>query len=374
MEVTQSENLNSMIINDFNSTKSNVEWATPELAADVLDLFMNTPSPSQIAPWTMGPVIDGLLKKWKIENYTWDANYKGTGNGIMTIGNPNDISVWIIAHWDVISFLIKKKIDQGYELVPFHQHMMLDGSQSGQALRYDLRKKKYTVICKGTIIGGEMPVFCPEKKITLRSGDRILYDTPINNISDHLYSGPMDNEPGCAGALIAGAILSRIQGVNVRICFVDEEEGPVAIGNTAFARGSRRLLRYLPPPKLAIVVDHHTVSGKSENPHMGKGALIREYASKARGGVTPPWLYETVRELAKQYAPLICLNENIHADVSRSDCVAMMEVTPNIVLCGPPTVGRHYADGIYKCSSYDIAHLARSLVMITHYFQDLPHN
>lgn len=360
-------------MNDFDIIKSNVEWATPDLAAEVLKEFMATPSPSQIAPYTLGPVVDKLLKKWKIQNYIWDANFKGTGNGVLSIGNQKEASVWIIAHWDVISFLIKKEIDQGYELVPFHEHMM-EGSQPGQVLRYVLKKKKYSVICKGTIFGGENPVFRPDEKITLRSGDRVLYDTPVSKISGHLYSGPMDNEPGCAGALIAGAILSRIPGVNVRICFVDEEEGPVAIGNTAFARGSRRLLRYLPPPELAIVVDHHTVSGKSENPHMGKGALIREYASEARGGVTPPWLYETVRELAKLYKPFICLNENVYADVSRSDCVSMMEVTPNIILCGPPTVGRHYADGIYKCSSYDIAHLARSLVMIAHYFQDLQHN
>lgn len=332
---------------------------------------MLTPSPSQIAPWTMGPVIDGLLKKWDIKNFTWDPNYKGTGNGILSIGNPDDISVWIIAHWDVISFLIKEKINQEYKLVPFHKHMMMEGTQPGQVLRYELKKKKYSVICKGTIIGGEEPVFRPDEKINLRSGDRILYDTPVSNISGHLYSGPMDNEPGCAGALIAGAILSRIPGVNVLVCFVDEEEGPVAIGNTAFARGSRRLLRYLPPPKLAIIVDHHTVSDKTENPHIGKGALIREYASETRGGVTPPWLYETVRELAKIYSPFICLNENVYADVSRSDCVSMMEVTPNIILCGPPTVGRHYISGIYKCSSYDVAHLARSLVMMTHYFQNL---
>lgn len=372
--MNQNEKINSKSINDFNVIKSNVEWATPELAAEVLDVFMKTPSPSQIASWTMGPVVDGFLNSWNIQNYTWDANYKGTGNGILTIGNPNEISVWIIAHWDVISFLIKKEIHNGYELIPFHKHMMLEGLQTGQVLRYDLNKKKYFVICKGTIIGGEIPIFRPDQEIDLRSGDRVLYNTPINNISEHLYSGPMDNEPGCAGALMAGAILSRIKGMNARICFVDEEEGPVTLGNTAFARGSRRLLRFLPPPALAIVVDHHTVSGKSENPHMGKGALIREHASDASGGVTPPWIYETVRELAKQYAPHICLNENIYADVSRSDCIAMMEVTPNIILCGPPTVGRHYSDGIYKCSTFDVAHLARSLVMITHHFQDLNHN
>lgn len=346
-----------------------LQWATPSLAAEVLKSFADTPSPSQTASWTMGPIVESYLKQWNLTSYSWEPNFKGTGNGVLSIGESNNFPVWILAHWDVISFLIQDQLENGYRLIPFHHHMMMDGNQPGLALRYNLQKQEYEVISNGVITGGEHPVYHPNDSVELRPGDRIAYHTPVEALSETVFTGQMDNAPGCTGALVAGAILSKMEGVSVRICFVDEEEGPVSKGNTAFARGSRRLLHHLPPPHTAIVVDHHTVAKGNTNPHMGDGALIREYASQARGGVTPPWLYTRILELARIYSETVSLNQNQFADVSRSDCVSMMEATPNVILCGPPTVGRHYVDGVYKCSSYDVAHLARSLALIASQLQ-----
>lgn len=346
-----------------------MEWAVPERAVDVLRFFADTPAPSQTASWTKGPGVKSIIDGWELKNYSWDPNFKGTGTGLLTIGNRKDAPVWIVAHWDVISFLIKEKNESGYLLTPFHHHLMKSGSQPGRVLRYDLPQEKYRVVSTGKIHGGEFPAYQPDEPVELRPGDRVVYHTPMQEKENHICTGQMDNAPGCAGALMAGAILSKLPGVSVHICFVDEEEGPVAVGSTSFSRGSRRLLRFLPPPDLAIVVDHHTVSKGDENPHMGNGALYKEQASDTRGGVTPPWLYETVRSLAEIYSPNVQLNENRYANVSRSDCVSLMKVTPNIVLCGPPTVGRHYVDGLYKCSVFDVAHLARSLAMIAYHLQ-----
>ncbi len=346
-------------------------FASPERAAEVLHVFADIPAPSQTAAWTLGPVIEEFLNEWRVDTAAWNPNFKDTGNGVLSIGPQAEKTIWIVAHWDIISFLLApQNMDaEGYSLVPFHHHVMTAGSQPGRVLRYDLDSKGYKVICSGRIIGGDVAKFCPDEPVKLRLGDRIVYHTPLEALGNFNYSGQLDNAAGCVGALLAGAFLSRLPDVNALVCFVDEEEGPVAHGNTAFARGSQRLLRHLPPPDLAVVVDQQTAVGGRQNPHMGKGALLREHASQARGGVTPPWLYETVRELARTYSPVIELHENIHAGLSRSDCTSLMEVTPNIVLCGPPTVGRHYKDGTYLCSSFDIAHLARSLVMITRHFQ-----
>ena len=354
---------------DYKSLQNLVEWVTHDLALEVLTLFSDTPGPSQIASWTKGPIVSKFISDWKLENVFWDPNFKGTGNGILRIGDNPDPQIWILAHWDTISFLIGPEVDGKYELIPFHHHLKMNGSERGLVLRYNLIEKKYTVISNGTIYGGEVPHFRPDDPIKLRSGDRIVYHTPVKKVKDSTYEGQFDNSPGCAGALLAAAILCKIPGISALICFVDEEEGPVVVGNTAFARGSRRLLHHTTPPKIAIAVDLHTVAHGNENPHLGHGALYKEFASQTSGGVTPPWLYESVRELAKSHLPNISLNENIYANVSRSDCVSIMDLTPNIILCGPPTVGRHYINGPYLCSTNDIIHLGRSLAMIVQHFQ-----
>lgn len=335
--------------------------------------FADTPAPSQVAAWTRGPIVESFLSAWELNNARWDPNFRGTGNGLLRIGGKRQSPpIWIVAHWDAISFLIDKKMDDQYLLIPFHHHVMTEGTQPGLVLRYDVSEAKYATICEGIIVGGQTASFAPIKDVELRKGDRVVYHTPMQQLKGDLYSGQMDNAAGCAAALLAGAFLSRIPDLNALVCFVDEEEGPVAHGNTAFARGSKRLLRELSTPKIALAVDLHNVGRGERNPHLGKGAVFHEQASHARGAVTPPWLYDTVRELAARYAPDVRLLESTSGGVHRGDCTSLMEVTPNVVLCGPPSTGRHYVDGPYVCSSSDVAQLARSLAVITHHFQSCP--
>jgi hypothetical protein len=144
------------------------------------------------------------------------------------------------------------------------------------------------------------------------------------------------------------------------VALTDEEEGVLATGNTSFSRGMQRLIARMPPPACAIVSDLHTVPAQSA---LGHGASFCEYASHTKGAVTPPWLYETLRDCAKNTAPDISLLAHT-SNVSRSDDVSLMQVTPNVMLCGVPAVGRHYAEGADVVSSFDVAQLARTLVLL----------
>lgn len=344
-------------------------WITAQRAGEVLRDLADTPAPSQVAAWTRGPVVERFLRDWRVPQGAWAANFRGTGNGVLRIGSGARRPVWILAHWDAISFLIGGRAGEAYALVPFHHHVMTEeGSQPGAAVRYDSEARSYGVIARGTITGGERPTFRSDDPFVLGAGDRVVYDTPSRPLDDDRLEGQLDNAAGCAAALLATAFLARLADVEVVTCFVDEEEGPVALGNTAFARGSPRLLHHLPHPDVAIVVDHHTCETVETAP-LGRGALIREYASHARGAVTPPWLYASLRRLAQEHADHLTLHEDARAEANRSDCVIMMQVTPNVILCGPPVVGRHYQSGPYVCSAFDVAHVARSLVTMAMRFQ-----
>lgn len=354
-------------------------WITPELAARTMIAIANTPAPSQTPAWTRGPVITSLLKNWEVlsrPNVQWTANFQGTGNGVIALGPHAKKTIWVLAHWDDISYLIGPREGDKFALTPFHFHTMDDGTMPGLVLGYDVQSDTYEVVGRGTIVGGKQPWFIPQGDLHLRPGWRVVFDDPARDLGDGIFSGQMDNAAGCAGILLAAAFLSQFDDINAIICFTDEEEGPVAVGNTAFSRGSRRLIDLYPTPDIAIVADSQTVKPGELGPQMGDGALIREYASQARGGVTPPWLYERIRDLSLTIKPHVLLHENIYGGLGRSDCISVMQKTPNVVLCGTAVTGRHYRNQEgYCCSAVDVAHLARSIVVIslcTHFGWRIP--
>lgn len=341
-----------------------LQWATADNAADVLTRLANTPAPSQTPAWTRGAVIS----HWWAEVTTyhnsqrdadWDMNFHNTGNGVLQIGDyPN--KVWLVAHWDTISYLIGDKKGDAFELVPFCLHTKKHGQERAAVLGYNPDKRTYEVVAKGTLHGGEVATFVPDDaSLTLRAGQRVVFDTPVRSLGGDLYSGQFDNAAGCAAVLLAAAFLSRFE-VSFLVALTDEEEGVLATGNTSFSRGMQRLMARVPPPDCAIVSDLHTVSAQAD---LAQGASFREYASQTKGAVTPPWLYETLRDVAAHTAPDIALQEQA-SNVSRSDDVSLMHATPNVMLCGVPAVGRHYAEGADVVSSHDIAQLARALVLL----------
>ncbi|MEM6431952.1 MAG: hypothetical protein AAF708_22125 [Deinococcota bacterium] len=350
-------------------------WATTAQATSLLQNLANTPAPSQTPVWLRGPIVKQwwqdvvVADLWSGRDIpSWNLNYQQTGNGVLELGN-SPTSIWLVAHWDCISYLISGERDNTrYNLIPFCLHTMMNGQQPASVLGYSTSTQTYEVVARGTLVGGELASFQPsDASISLRAGQRVAINVPIKPFADnpdnHLYSGQMDNAAGCVAVLLAAAFLAGLDDISALIALTDEEEGVLATGNTSFSRGTQRLLARLPPPDMAIISDLHTASDTAA---LGQGASFAEYASQTRGAVTPPWLYETLRDLASQASPDILLNEVTDAiNVSRSDDVSLMQATPNVLLCGIPATGRHFADGPDVVSAVDIAHTARSLVLIT---------
>lgn len=349
-------------------------WLTINRTTKLLVDLSNKPSPSQISSYTRGDLISKKLKKWgvlKKSKVIWDSNYKKLGNGILEIGEKNEKDIGFFAHWDTISFIIGEKINSfKYRLIPYHNHLMETGEQKGGVIAYSLEKNEYEIISSGRIIGGKIPEYWADEEIELKSGHRVFYNTKTQDKGDNLYSGQFDDSAGCAGILLASAFLALFTDVELLTGFTDEEEGKVAKGNTAFSRGSRRIIENKAIPKINFVSDMHLLSDNDSGPNIGDGALFIEYASATRGAVTPPHLYEIVKMLSKSMSPNVKLNENKYGKVSRSDCIQILKKTPNIILTGVAATSPHYINGIPVCSAYDVNQLAKSLVLMALWFSN----
>jgi len=352
-----------------------INWINIDRTYDLLQSIADTPGPSQVAAWTRGSVIEDFLKEHDLldkSDVKWDRNYKNTGNGLLRQGDPNKKNVWLFAHWDTISYLIGEKSSKGYNIIPYYHHLMEEEARDGLCLGFDLESKQYKIICRGKVIGGDNPKFIPDGDNKLESGYRVVFDTPIHEIDkDGYYAGQFDDAAGCTAILLAATYLSTFSDINLITCFTDEEEGPVCKGNTAFSRGSSRILPDFSAPDLAIVSDMHSMSSKEiASDYLGKGALLTEYASNTKGAVTPPWLFSSIKHIVKS------LNPEIKAIISpsyasRSDCVNVYRKTPNVVLAGVASYNRHYSNGIPVCSIYDVMNLARTIsVIVLKYFKD----
>ena len=343
------------------------DWINFDRTLDVFKRVADTPGPSQVAPWTRGKVIKEILTEFESvnkNNLNWDNNFKNTHNGVIRLGEKVP-EVGLVSHWDTISYLIGDEIKDGYELIPYFDHIMEPRAENGLCLGYNLISKKYEIICHGKIVGGETPKFLPNNNEKLKPGHRVVFNSPAKSTNiDSVYEAQIDNAAGCTAVLLATIYLSGFSGVNLISCFTDEEEGPVAKGNSAFSRGSFRLLPHIDDLNLVFISDLHGMPDEeTANKYMGKGALITEYASKTRGAVTPPWLFEVVSGISNKYNPDIKTQISSKSFASRSDCIAFYQKNINIVLAGVPSINRHYLNGIPKCSIDDIMNLSRFLVV-----------
>ena len=348
-----------------NKIKEICDWINLEKTLNIFKKIADTPSPSQIAPWTRGGLIESILKDYNVinnKNLNWEINFKNTHNGVIKIGR-NSPDIALVAHWDTISYLIGEPYGDEYNLIPYCYHTMEERIENGLCLGYNLNKKEYEIICKGKIKGGKTPKFYPENNEVLKPGYRVVFNTPLNSVNNKfIYEGQIDNAAGCTAILLATIFLSKYSEINLISCFTDEEEGPVSDGNTAFSRGSHRILPYLDNLDLVYISDlHYMPNEKIAKKHIGSGAIISEFASKAKGAVTPPWLFEIISHISKQITPDIKTNIAPISYASRSDCVAFFKNNINIILAGIPTLNRHYYKGIPKCSIVDIVNLSRFL-------------
>ncbi len=338
----------------------------------------DTPAPSTAASAFRTPVLKALLRGDGVldePGLHLREDFERTGSTAILTGAPEIAKpLWYFAHLDTVSYLLQPKTGDRYPLVPFCYHLIGDGVRPARAYRYDLASNRYVLLAEGELVAeAGVPFFRPAfPDAQLSAGDRVVFFTPYRETNaDGSFIGHMDNAGGVAALAVAAPVLARA-GVEALIAFPDEEEGPPGAGSQVMGRGGSRIVNLMPTPDLAIIADVQqaggepdadTRSGVENSTRLGSGAVLAEFASLARGAVTPPHLYVLARRFAEVAAEVgVRIQESNNAYTSRSDDVSVLLKTPNILLLGFPGFNRHFDKGEPRANLQDVVHLSKSLI------------
>ncbi len=349
---------------------------TPERVHAYLQPLADTPAPSQSTVWTRARALEQVLAHEGLLNHPhvrFERNYRKTGNSVLLVGRDESRKqIWLLAHLDIISYLVEPGGDGRYPLSPWCYHMMKPGRRRALAMGFDNEKCGYEVSAHGDIVvdteGGVF--FETEGGVVVRAGQRVVFDSQLTwDRASGLLRGSMDDAGAVAALAVAAAVLADYP-VEVLLGLTDEEEGTGGPGNQTICRGGKRLLRFFEQPDLVIVSDVHEgapmVEGHGPNDFRpGDGASFAEKSSRGKGSVTPPHLYELVRQLAGELAgEQIQLRENIGGYVSRSEDVNAVLRTPNICLLGFLGTDRHFDTAVPTANLNDLVNLAKAVVCL----------
>jgi putative aminopeptidase FrvX len=332
----------------------------PEVVWRILKVIAEMHAPSQTVSYTRAAEIKCLLQEFGKGDHEFDLNYAKTGNALLSLGRQAP-KILFFAHADEFSYLVGYRCDDGsWTLVPYCSHRA-EVDNDAIALRYQPSVGRLEHVARGTIRqvnhGNESnPHFFPTWG-SVQPGDRLVCHHPLSREGD-IIQGSIDNAAGVAACLLAALALCQIAPrMQVAFAFTDEEEGP-PVSNSTFARGARRLVQRLDPPDLCVNVDGHDISQWCS---MGEGAVFAEKAALCKGGVVPPHLYARFKELADDMvARGVRITEN-PGYVSRSDDVACVEITPNILLLGYPVKNPHFNQAVPSASLGDILNLSKAV-------------
>lgn len=342
---------------------------TRDRVARYLRALCEAPAPSSVASLCRSPVLSRLWEEdgaFADGTARFEPDFGRTGNAaLITGGGPSVPPLWFVAHLDTITYLVRPAERGRHPLVPFCYHLTEAGDRPAEVLRYDPIQQAMAAVARGRLVSeaGE-PFFAPESGEPLRPGDRVVPVAPFAVAPDGTVTGHVDNAGGVAALAVAARVLARA-GVPAFFAFPDEEEGPSATGNQSIGRGMSRLTALLDPPDLAVIVDVQQAAetGPPGTPgRLGSGAVLSEFASLARGAVTPPPLYATARrffdELARDGVRVL---EPNNAYTSRSDDVSVMLRTQSILLLGFPGKDRHFDRAFPTAHLDDVVALAKAL-------------
>lgn len=334
----------------------------------------DTHAPSQSAAWTRAKAIEDLLGPDLLEraDVAFIRNFENTGNSVLLLGQKQHRKkVWLLAHLDMITYLIEPGNHQGYPLTPICYHLMEPGARAAVALGYNLEKSAYEIVARGKMVVKDPkanPYFVPDGRADLRPGMRVVFDSQLrwDRSTGFLY-GSLDDAAGAA-ALVNAAVFLAQYDIELLLGLTDEEEGIAGMGNQTICRGGARLPRYFEQPDLVIASDIHEAAemygGDGPNNFgFGDGASFAEKSARGLGEVTPPHLYELKRRLAAELAGEgIRLRENLGGYVSRTEGINAMYRTPNISLLGFLGKNRHFQRDVESAHISDLVDLSRAVV------------
>jgi hypothetical protein len=347
---------------------------TQERLYRYLQPLADTLAPSQTVSHTRAPLLEQLLRADGVLEHShihFERNYQNTGDSVLLLGeHPARKQIWLLAHLDIISYMIEPGNDGCYPLTPLCYHMMHPGRRAAAALTYNLLRRQFEIAAHGNIVteadGGIF--FESQDKVPLRAGQRVCFYSQMSwNRETGELRGSLD-DMGAAVALVLAASFLADYDIELMLGLTDEEEGTAGSGNQTICRGGARLLRYFDQPELVIASDVQEAVSMLEGDGPialapGDGACFVEKGSRGRGAVTPPHLYELQRQLATELvAEGIHLRENIGGYVSRTEGVNAILRTPNVALIGFLGRNRHFEKEATTAHVQDLVDLARAVV------------
>lgn len=350
------------------------DQVTPERLYSYLKPIADCHAPSQSVPWTRARVIEDLLEGelLKRRDIRFIRNYKQTGNTVLLLGKEEvQKDVWLLAHLDMITYLIESESNGSYPLTPICYHLMEPGRRDAVALGFNLERGEYEILTRGQIMshGGDAPPeFKPDEAMDLRAGARVCFHSEMSwDRETGKIEGSLDDAGGAAALLVAAVFLAEYD-IEVMLGLTDEEEGRAGMGSQSFCRGGARLLRHFGQPSLAIVSDIHEAAemyggGGPREFQPGGGASFAEKASSGVGEIVPPHLYELQKLMAGELRDFgIGLRENVDGYVSRTEGINAMLRTPNVALLGFLGKNRHFQRDVESANIHDLVDLAKVVV------------
>ncbi len=353
---------------------------TPERTFATFKAISDTRAPSLMARHTRGRVIARLIEEARSASDDTNAlvfrpNLHGSGAVALELGERSRKPLWCFAHIDNISFLTGERTASGeYALTPFCEAKQNDGRRAAQALGFDPVTKGTTLLADGWLVTrSDVHTFEPAAGAPdLPLSTRVVYASSAEwDRTTGIVHGCIDDAAGATALTLAAMALAKSPTpVEALFVLTDEEEGPVAPGPQAFARGSARLFHRTPRkslPELITVTDTHEAAAGS--PRFGTGACFAGYGSRARGGVTPPALLHALRKFAGDLGTHgVQLVE--HGEYfGRSDDASAVLATQNVALIGCPGAYAHFAQRPHVHID-DLVNLAKSIAAFAQLAQD----
>jgi hypothetical protein len=352
---------------------------TAERVYRYLKPLADTPAPSQTARFTRAPVLaallaeDGVLSK---PNVSFTRDFAGTGNSALLVGRePHAKAVWMLAHLDIISYMLEPPRGGRYPLSPLCYHMMHPGRRAAEVVEYDLTAHRYVTVCRGDIVTEDKNAvfFEPAPDAApLCPGQRVCFSSTLEwNRATGEVRGSLDDAAAAVALVLAAAAVSDYPGVELLLGLTDEEEGIEGGANQTICRGGARLLHHFAQPELVIDSDIHESiemleGGGPQGFRPGDGASLAERTSRGRGSVTPPHLFALLRRFAYELADEgIAVRENWGGYVSRSEGVNAMVRTPNVCILGFLGANRHFERDVTSAHMDDLVNLARAAACLT---------
>lgn len=359
-------------------------YINEEIFYNYLKPIADTPAPFQTVSGTRSLTLqrildnEGILSNGRLK---YHRNYKNTGNTVILSGkNETEKQVWLLAHLDVITYLIEKQVAKGkYLLKPICYNLIDSSKRNAVVIGYDTDKCEYRIISKGELISVKDKSKTQENQILYKCSDnlkirpgmrvclesKLAWDKCTNEVE-----GSLDDAAGATAIVLATCFMSKYD-ISIMCGLTDEEEGLAGQGSQSICRGGARLLRYFDQPDLVICSDIHEAADMyggtgPDNIEAGMGASFSEKSSNGVGEITPPILYEVVRKLSFDLKSTgILLSENIGGYVSRTEGINAMLRTPMVALVGFLGRNRHFQHGFETVKMNDLVNLTKSIICLS---------